>query len=1225
MTMIKRKSLKKRLGWQIGLFFVLVVGVSTLLVGWLIQVHLEKESRNSLHEIAVRELLRLEERISYLVESTEDLTGNHFIINGLLDTEGRRTYLPNVVENFVKSRDVISFALVDADGQTVFLQGKDVLDYSQFSQLHQAITLGQTSLFIFRPSTHLLVVAPIEYSKTIQGAVVVEFDLQIILKQLLKGEIKFSHEILDAQGRLFTFQNSPLLKTISALVTSTEVEMPWLGRLGLRLQLSVPSSIHEATIHQVLLHFGSLGLLFVFLAGVMAIHIGNSIADPLLILCQRVAKRNGVPCAPLGTGDELEILAETFDVQTQELRAYQKELEQRVLARTEELRQSRKMLRTVLNAIPSRVYWKDRQGRYQGCNPPFAKDAGLNNQGEISALQEDLSPWQETNATLARMDQEVLESGEPRLWYEEPWATVQGETLWVRACKIPLLDDYGEVHGVLGVYDDISREKQAREELKRTNQELTENRFLLEQAQQIAHLGHWRWEIANGDLLWSPEIYRIFGFDPTIIPDYTLFLAAIHPEDYEGVIAVIEQTLRKEDGFEYQIEHRVVRQDGVIRFVQERGLLVRNTEGTVLHMFGTVQDITERQQWEEALVQARKVAESANQAKSEFLANMSHEIRTPLNAVINFCHLLLETPLNAKQSNYVNKVAVAGRMLLSIINDILDFSKLEANRLELEEIVFNLDDLISYVVEIARVHRENNHLMVFSHIHPDVPRWLYADSLRLGQVLSNLLVNAVKFTESGEVELQVERVRTEEQRVWVRFSVRDTGIGITEEQRTRLFCSFSQADASTTRKYGGTGLGLAISQRLVEQMGGEIQLVSVPGQGSTFSFILALRVEMSGELSLQLPFGQQGFISDKEPVGRLMGVMGAQVLLVEDDQINQEVAVEILARAGVVVTVAESGEEALHFLEEKSFDLVLMDLQMPGMDGIETVRRIRANPRFHTFPPIIALTASALVGDREKSLAVGMQDHLGKPIDPQALYTALIDWIPPRGERVGGGHGSVRPWVEENFESVELPFLPRVNMTHGLMRLGGNRRLYSRLLRRFEVENRAVVDELHKNLAASDLNLAHRRLHTLKGNAGNLGMEGVYQAAWGIEKKWQKGSTPEEMQGDLTTLAEELTPILTALASFVEPTDGAEESGETPHLDVSVVVRLTQEMLTYLDQDIALVLDRMEELRLLMRGTSFDYLCRRLDACLEAFDTDQSREILEEIEKLFFVKVGISL
>jgi PAS domain S-box-containing protein len=531
-------------------------------------------------------------------------------------------------------------------------------------------------------------------------------------------------------------------------------------------------------------------------------------------------------------------------------------------------------------------------------------------------------------------------------------------------------------------------------ELNRTMQQVSDSQAKLQAIVDTALDAVVRMDLDGRIVGWNKQAEMIFGWtrdealglelDKTIIPprfryDHKRGMQRYLAGGGSGVLDTrIEVYALRRSGEEFPIELAITR-------VQAEG-----RDGFEFCAF--IRDISERREREQKLVNANAMAEAANIAKSEFLANMSHEIRTPMSAVIGMAYLALRTEMTPRQHDYISKIHRAALTLLGIINDILDFSKIEAGRLEVEAIPFSLEDVLVNVNSVTAQRAADKRLTYVIGMAHDVPRYLVGDPLRLGQVLTNLMNNAVKFTLEGKLELHCELREPRDGKTVLRFTVSDTGIGMTAQQKSRLFRAFSQANGSTTRHYGGTGLGLSISQQLVRLMGGNIEVETEVDRGSTFYFDLPFDLSDAAALAVQAAL-------HNGPVGDLQLDASprrtARVLLAEDSADNQDVTRALLELQGLDVEVVDDGRQAVARLTEagpRAYDLVLMDLGMPVMDGHEATRLIRVDSRFSELP-IIAVTSNALAGMRARCLEEGMQDYLTKPIDPQRLYAVLSRWL----------------------------------------------------------------------------------------------------------------------------------------------------------------------------------------------------------------------------------------
>ncbi len=633
-----------------------------------------------------------------------------------------------------------------------------------------------------------------------------------------------------------------------------------------------------------------------------------------------------------------------------------------------------------------------------------------------------------------------------------------------------------------------------------------------------------------------------------------------HPDggDYPREECPIFNTLR--GGLPYSGEQWYFRKNGEGFPVSLNARAIVDAEGRIQGVVTAFQDITREKhdhdelaryrhhledlvaRRTEELAGATSAAEAANQAKSAFLANMSHEIRTPMNAIVGLTYLLRRDVRDADQQARLAKVAEAARHLLGIINDILDFSKIEAGKLTLENTDFSLERVLAGASSLVEERLREKGVVLAREIDPALPGVLRGDPTRLSQILLNYLSNAEKFTRQGRITLRARLLEESDRGLLLRFEVEDTGIGIPADRLPRLFKSFEQADSSTTRKYGGTGLGLAINRRLAELMGGQVGAESLSGQGSTFWFTLRVcRGENPGATPADVP-------SAAVPSGGLLAALrGRRVLLVEDNAINQEVALDLLREVGIRADLAGDGREAVEKARAHDYELVLMDVQMPVMDGLAATSAIRRLPAYST-TPILAMTASVFVEEQSQCLEAGMNDLVAKPVEPEALFTALARWLPERRQVPATEFAVAKPAPDGELRAT-LADIDGLDVVAGLRGVRGKLPSYARLLRKFALSHSDDMSLLRTRREAGDHVSARRIAHTLKGTAATLGATRLQDMAAGLEAAIRDAAANGPGGADLDARITALNRELEALAAAVLAAMPEEATAVRPNLD----------------------------------------------------------------------------
>jgi PAS domain S-box-containing protein len=1002
------------------------------------------------------------------------------------------------------------------------------------------------------------------------------------------------------------------------------------------------------------------------------------------------------------------------------------------------LQKSEENLAVTLNSIGDAVLTTDGEGRVVGLNP----------------LAEQYTGWTKTEA-LGRPIADVFniinqESRKPAVIpVQETLAmgTIHGlanhtiliardgtERAIADSCA-PIRDREGRVVGVVLVFRDVTEEYAAQKAL---SDEQFFTRSLIE-----ANLDAMMTTDPSGVITHvNQQMQTLTGCTSEELVGRSFRFFFTDPERAE---AGINQVLREHKVTDYELTARA--KDGKETMVSYNATTFYDREGGLLGVLAAARDVTERnrldlvlQDKNAELETAKLLAEKANLAKSEFLSSMSHEIRTPMNAIIGMSYLALKTALSPRQRDYLRKIRGSGQHLLGIINDILDFSKIEAGKLALENTEFELEKVLDNLANLISDKTSAKNLELVFNLDENVPPNLIGDPLRLGQILINYSNNAVKFTERGEIDIAIRLLEQTEKEVLLYFAVRDTGIGLSEEQMGRLFQSFSQADASTTRKFGGTGLGLVISKNLAELMGGEVGVESELGKGSTFWFTARLSVGTgrqrtfalsddlqgkhvlvvddndnarlvlgnllggmrfkvdqaeSGAAALQaviraedggdpydivfmdwqmpgmdgietarrlresacchLPllvmvtaYGREDVIKDAEAMGfkdvlikpisasvlfdgivRILGgntegpqiaetihtdsfgqlaeINGAHILLVEDVELNQEVATELLIEAGLTVDLAMNGEIAVTKVRANHYDMVLMDMQMPVMDGLTATREIRRDERFRNLP-IVAMTANAMKGDRDRCLAAGMNDHVAKPIEPEDLWRALLTWIKPHPSREREPAGSQDPRTDSDlWLGVE-----GLDMTTGLRRVLGKKALYLSMLRKFFAGQHSTDLEILAALENSDWSTAERLAHTLKGVCGNIGATHLQRLAASLEAAIAVRADRTLLDHQIRELGIPLRRLILLLEAKLPVARLREPVAIDQHRLGLVCVKLTT-LLANNDIEATDIFDLNSELLC----AAFPDHFRDIDAAIESFDFETALALLSIANRKF--------
>ena len=1006
-----------------------------------------------------------------------------------------------------------------------------------------------------------------------------------------------------------------------------------------------------------------------------------------------------------------------------------------------DLEASRAFLQSISNSMGEGVYTLDAQGRCTFLNTEGERLTGWSLADIKGRSFHDLVHFQDgSGRRIAACDCEIMKTvtAGGKLRSEDQYFTHRdGRIFPVSVVSMPL-EKAGEVVGSVTVFQDITKRRRIEEALRKSEARLNI-------ALSASSTGLWDYYPGDDSAVYSDTWFTMLGYAPGELPSTgRTFVTLVHPDDFKAYDAAM--TTHMETGREaIDVELRMRRKDGEWAWIKTVGKVIeRDAAGAPTRLIGIHIDVSEAHKAQGELAAAKDEAERANKAKGDFLATMSHEIRTPMNAIIGLAHLLGRTQLTLRQSEYLGKLQSASHALLAIINDILDFSKIEAGKLTVESVEFDIDDLLRNLTAVIALKTREKGLEFIVACDPKTPRRLVGDPLRLSQILTNLLSNAAKFTEAGEVVLQIGARPLDDGRLSLETEVVDTGIGMSADQIAALFHPFAQADASISRRFGGTGLGLAITGELVKLLGGRIEVESRPGAGSVFRFCApvavveaqpnvdraerqfvgknvlvvddsaaaraaasaiirhagaAVETAASGAEALQrvgageqfdfialdhkMP-GMDGvetlrrlraagvrapvaiaaasgrdtlqraldgeFAPRDAPVGILekpiaadalraqiraafgdsapfapsagaerdvseAGLFDAEALLVEDNAVNRQVAAELIGAIGVRAHIAESGEEAIDILRRRAFDVILMDIQMPGMDGLATTAVIRKQLRI-VDTPIIAMTANAMAGDRERCLAAGMNDHIAKPIDPAGLARTLAKWLRRPDLRDRGGRASASLAAAE---PAEAPALIHFDGASALRHVSGNRALLTRLLDEFVAERGDEAARIQAAIAGKDWPVATRLAHNLKGAALTLGASAVARAAAELESVASAGGAEVDLDRIAAAVASLSVAIAEASAEVAASTtaahsgDGRARTVKTSRPPLNLVLPVIDALSVKLaDGDAAAITDAAK-LSELLAGTDVGAIAGDLARLTGRFDFTDATRTLDEL------------
>ncbi|MBF0456910.1 MAG: response regulator [Nitrospirae bacterium] len=1044
--LLSGKSIKTKLLMKY-LLFVTVLTTATITTVALLLTNILYEERNSwIISYNERCMDSFERYLDTMLSTAKDFSKNTVIVNALINPEARSGLFPKIVDTFQIIKGDVS--IIDYAGFTIYSTVKDAPDYSKLPQTRIAIADGAISIFL-SDKGRIMFIVPIDYYKSTQGAIVIEADITNIFLTSCHKEDTYYYRLY-AGDKLAGEINYIKQESYITAKNTAGKEKAILNKLKITLETGVFKLLYLRIVYNAIVKLGIIGFIFLVLAAYIAKRIGNSIANPILILCDKIVKSTGddaVKCSPTGTGDELETLAKEFDIRTDSLKAknIQLSMEMGIRAAAEE------RLKAAYDTLEARV-------RERTEELSIAKEAAEAASKAISArlnlakFRAGIGAILASNAPLQLMLQQCTEHIVSFLGvsFARVW-TINEDTLELQA-SAGLYTHIDGAHARIpvGKYKIGLIAKEAKPHL--TNSVQTDPR------------------VSN------PEWAKREGM--TAFAGYPL----IAEDEVIGVVAMFSKDILT--------EHVL---DTVASIATHLSVAIRNKQS------------------EMKLIAAKEAAEAATIAKSAFLANMSHEIRTPMNSIVGFMELVADDDtITDKNREYIEIAIKSAESLLTIINDILDISKLESGKVEIESRPFSLYKLIEGVRR--SFEHQVRHKGLYFNVMPDTvitPEYYIGDPVRLTQILTNLIGNAVKFTEQGGITVTIGQTAEADT---LMFSIADTGLGIPADRKDKIFEAFTQADSSTTRRFGGTGLGTTISKQLVELMGGRIWLTSEPDKGSVFSFTVKL-------IPTERPAGDEPDVIECK-LKKLF-----RILVAEDIEENVLLLKTRLEQQGHKVETARNGYEAVECYKTGGFDIILMDMQMPVMDGLEAtlkIREIESNTGAHI--PIIALTASVTSDERKHYIGKNVDEVTAKPIDFKELFNIMERLTPEhKGQRI-----DTCVELTPAAHAEDIPHSSVID-TQKALEMWGDWDVYVNALTGFMAKYGHAAENLSAYLDNNDIGAARRISHSIRGLSGNLSMMEVYDIASKVDNMLNNGDTD-----GAAVLLKDLERALDSAAAFVD-------------------------------------------------------------------------------------------